>query len=74
MIERPILGISMGDPFGNGPEISVKALHDPALYDRCRPLLVGDRSSMEYALKTAKKSVRNRSEAACGAAGRRGEV
>ena len=55
MIERPILGISMGDPFGNGPEISVKALHDPALYDRCRPLLVGDRSSMEYALKTAKK-------------------
>lgn len=53
MIDRPILGISMGDPFGNGPEISVKALNDRAVYDRCRPLLVGDRSSMEYALAAA---------------------
>ena len=25
-MEKPILGISMGDPFGNGPEITVKAL------------------------------------------------
>lgn len=45
----------MGDPFGNGPEITVKALSDPALYERCRPLVVGDRSCMEYALKVAKK-------------------
>ena len=49
MIFRPLVGISMGDPFGNGPEISVKALNDKALYDRCRPLLVGDSSCMEYA-------------------------
>ena len=55
MIERPILGISMGDPFGNGPEISVKALNDPDVYARCRPLLVGDKTSMEYALAVAKK-------------------
>ena len=33
----PILGITMGDPFGNGPEISARALADPALYERCRP-------------------------------------
>jgi 4-hydroxythreonine-4-phosphate dehydrogenase len=45
----PILGISMGDPFGNGPEITVKALADRSVYDRCRPLVVGDLSSMEYA-------------------------
>ncbi|MCI8419873.1 MAG: 4-hydroxythreonine-4-phosphate dehydrogenase PdxA [Oscillospiraceae bacterium] len=55
MAERPILGISMGDPFGNGPEITVRALADKTLYDRCRPLVVGDRSSMAYALRTAKK-------------------
>ena len=55
MIERPILGISMGDPYGNGPEITVKALNNPDLYARCRPLLVGDRTSMEYALAVAKK-------------------
>ncbi len=51
----PILGITMGDPFGNGPEITVKALNDKKIYDRCRPLVVGDVSSMEYAAKVAKK-------------------
>ena len=27
-MNKPILGITMGDPFGNGPEITVKALAD----------------------------------------------
>jgi 4-hydroxythreonine-4-phosphate dehydrogenase len=44
----------MGDPFGNGPEITVKALSDATVYDRCRPLVVGDASCMEYAAKIAK--------------------
>ena len=52
---KPILGISMGDPFGNGPEITVKALGDKSVYDRCRPLVVGDVSCMEYAAAVAKK-------------------
>ena len=56
MADRPILGITMGDPFGNGPEISVQALADPAVYDRCRPLVVGDASAMEYAATAAKKA------------------
>ena len=54
-MNRPILGITMGDPFGNGPEITVRALHDKTVYDRCRPLVVGDVSSMEYALRVVKK-------------------
>ena len=54
-MKRPILGITMGDPFGNGPEITVKALADKTLYDRCRPLVVGDVSAMEYAARAAKK-------------------
>ncbi len=53
-MSKPILGITMGDPFGNGPEITVKALADKAVYDRCRPLVVGDASAMEYAAKAAK--------------------
>ena len=28
---RPIVGITMGDPAGNGPELTVKALADAAL-------------------------------------------
>ena len=54
-MNKPILGITMGDPFGNGPEITVKALADPAVYDRCRPLVVGDSCCMEYAARVAKQ-------------------
>ena len=52
MSQRPILGITMGDPSGNGPEISVKALMDPTLYERCRPLIVGDAKCIEAAIRT----------------------
>lgn len=52
---KPIIGISMGDPYGNGPEITVSALADARIYERCRPLVVGDESSMNYALKVAEK-------------------
>ena len=40
--EKPIIGISMGDPAGCGPEITVKALSENNIYDQCRPLVVGD--------------------------------
>ena len=46
---RPIVGITMGDPAGNGPEISVKALADASLYERCRPIVVGDAKMLEQA-------------------------
>lgn len=50
MSERlPIVAITMGDPAGNGPEITVKALADAALYDRCRPIVVGDAKMIEQA-------------------------
>ena len=52
---RPIIGITMGDPFGNGPEITVRALANPQLYQHCRPLVIGDYSSMNYALNIAGK-------------------
>ena len=50
---RPIVGISMGDPYGNGPEITVKALSDPGIYERCRPVVIGDSVPMQYALAVA---------------------
>ena len=54
MIEhRPILGITMGDPFGNGPEITIKALSDKDVYKRCKPLGIGDMACMDYALKVS---------------------
>lgn len=46
-----IIGITMGDPASIGPEITAKALSDPAVYERCKPLVIGDVSVMEEALK-----------------------
>ena len=42
MSDKPILGITMGDPANIGPEIAIKALLNQHIYDICQPLLVGD--------------------------------
>lgn len=47
---KKIVGITMGDPAGIGPEISLKAFAKPALYDKCNPLLVGDKSVIDHYL------------------------
>lgn len=46
----PIIGITMGDPIGIGPEILVKALNDKRLYTMCRPLILGDSKILKKAL------------------------
>ena len=45
----PVVGITMGDAAGVGPEIIAKTLADPAWYDKCRPVVIGDASIMERA-------------------------
>jgi 4-hydroxythreonine-4-phosphate dehydrogenase len=35
---RPIIGITMGDPVGIGPEIVLMAFREPAIYKERRPL------------------------------------
>lgn len=49
MGENPIIGITMGDPAGNGPEITVKALLHQDLYKNCRPIVIGDVNVLEKA-------------------------
>lgn len=44
---KPILGITMGDAAGIGPEIIVKALASKEIYDIARPVVFGDRKIME---------------------------
>lgn len=41
-MERPLIGIPIGDPAGIGPEIVLKALNNAHLYETARPLVVGD--------------------------------
>ena len=47
---KPILGITMGDPAGSGPEIVVKALSLKEIYDICRPVVIGDAACMQEAV------------------------
>jgi 4-phospho-D-threonate 3-dehydrogenase / 4-phospho-D-erythronate 3-dehydrogenase len=42
MSHKPIIGITMGDPASIGPEIAIKALLQPKIYEICRPILIGD--------------------------------
>ncbi|MXY98708.1 MAG: 4-hydroxythreonine-4-phosphate dehydrogenase PdxA [Gemmatimonadetes bacterium] len=41
MDERPVIGITLGDPNGVGPEIIVKILSQEWVYELCRPLVIG---------------------------------
>lgn len=46
---RPLVGITMGDAAGAGPEIIVKALAQKEVYDVCRPVVIGDGGIMKRA-------------------------
>ncbi len=48
---KPILAITMGDPAGIGPEITVRALNHKDTYEQCRPIVIGDAAVMREAVK-----------------------
>lgn len=50
-MELSVIGITMGDPAGVGPEIIVKALSDPRIFQICRPLVLGDRGIIVKAVQ-----------------------
>ncbi|AGA77196.1 4-hydroxythreonine-4-phosphate dehydrogenase PdxA [Echinicola vietnamensis] len=47
-MERPIIAITMGDPAGIGPEIIVKSFRDGGLHAKCKPLVVGDATTIAH--------------------------
>lgn len=51
MDKRPIIGITMGDPAGGGPELTAKVLSDDALYNQCRPVVIGDAKILADAIR-----------------------
>jgi 4-hydroxythreonine-4-phosphate dehydrogenase len=51
--KRPILAITVGDPAGVGPEIVIKALNDPSMYQTARPLVYADGCVLAAAVKAA---------------------
>ncbi|MFL5313268.1 MAG: 4-hydroxythreonine-4-phosphate dehydrogenase PdxA [Myxococcales bacterium] len=72
---RPIIGITMGDAAGVGPEIIMKAMAVPEVHEMSRPLVVGDARRLRKAgeivgSKLALRPIQKPEEAAF----RRGEV
>jgi len=51
MDEKPIIGITMGDPAGIGPEIIAKAFGGRTVQERCRPLVFGDARTIRQACR-----------------------
>lgn len=55
--KRPVIGITMGDPLGIGPEILVAALENPYIYEICRPVILGDINIMKGAANLKKSNI-----------------
>jgi len=55
--DRPILGITIGDPNGVGPEIIVKILSHQDIYAMSRPLVIGHDDVIRQHLKFASRSL-----------------
>jgi len=50
---KPVIGITMGDAAGIGPEIIAKALSLMEIYEICRPVVIGDANVMREGIKVA---------------------
>lgn len=49
-VNRPAVGVVIGDPAGIGPEVIAKAWLSGKLHEACRPVLIGSAAAMERAL------------------------
>jgi 4-hydroxythreonine-4-phosphate dehydrogenase len=54
---KPIVGVTMGDPAGVGPEIVCKMFAEKTIYDFCKPLVVGDSACLSEGMKVGKVTV-----------------
>lgn len=51
MSKKPIIGITMGDPAGVGPEVIVKSLQEQEIYQDAHPIVIGDAKILQRAAK-----------------------
>jgi 4-hydroxythreonine-4-phosphate dehydrogenase len=54
-LDKPVIAVTMGDPAGSGPEITLKALKDQSLFDESKIILVGDLKVFKRALQIVKE-------------------
>ena len=56
--QRPLVGLTMGDVAGIGPEVIARGWADPRLHALARPLVIGDPGVLERALALVDRSAR----------------
>jgi 4-hydroxythreonine-4-phosphate dehydrogenase len=56
--KRPVLGITIGDPAGIGPEITLKALQEKEFYETAKPLVIGSIPVLEMMRERIGSSLR----------------
>lgn len=61
VLKKTIVGITMGDPAGIGPEIVAKTLAEKKIYDLCNPVVLGDINAVKKGIVISKTSLRLRS-------------
>ena len=52
------IGITLGDPCGIGPEITAKALSDPAIAAQANFIVIGDKTVFQHYGKNLPDSIR----------------
>jgi 4-hydroxythreonine-4-phosphate dehydrogenase len=57
---RPLLAITMGDPGGVGPEIIAKALTHATVFEHSRPLVIGERRTLDAAIRITSAALTTR--------------
>ncbi|MEM2163007.1 MAG: 4-hydroxythreonine-4-phosphate dehydrogenase PdxA [Candidatus Bathyarchaeia archaeon] len=67
-LTKPVVGVTIGDPAGIGPEISIKAILEGSVLEECKPILIGDLSILRevnsrLALKADFRSIKSPLEA-----------
>jgi len=58
MAYRPSIAITMGDPAGIGPEVIIKALRKQSLYRQIKPVLIGNKTVFEQAIRDCNSKIR----------------
>jgi 4-hydroxythreonine-4-phosphate dehydrogenase len=73
--ERKCIAITLGDAAGIGPEVIVKTLAEPVIYDICRPVVIGDAGVLSDTVGMLKSPLKiNPLEQVSSAAGRPGTI
>jgi 4-hydroxythreonine-4-phosphate dehydrogenase len=71
---RPVVGITMGDPAGIGPEICLRTVADPRVQRAAVPVIIGDGGALERARGVCRLRRRIRAVASPGEARGKGAI